>query len=135
MVDQLPAARLPTSAQPVVQAPAPAAPGREGVVFEHAYTASPLCAPSRASLLTGLLPSRTGVYDNAAELRASEPTITHHLRAVGYDTCLSGKMHFVGPDQLHGFEDRTTTDVYPADLDWTPDWRLPLTARLPWYHT
>ena len=44
-------------------------------------------------------------------------------------------MHFVGPDQLHGFEQRLTTDVYPADLDWTPDWRAPLTERLPWYHT
>ena len=51
------------------------------------------------------------------------PTVTHHLRASGYATCLSGKMHFVGPDQLHGFEERLTTDVYPADLDWTPDWR------------
>jgi choline-sulfatase len=44
-------------------------------------------------------------------------------------------MHFVGPDQLHGFEQRLTTDVYPADLDWTPDWRAPLTERLPWYHS
>ena len=33
-------------------------------------------------------------------------------------------MHFVGPDQLHGFEERLTTDVYPAGLDWMPDWRL-----------
>jgi choline-sulfatase len=135
MVDQLAAGWLPAWGHGVVRAPNLDALAAEGVVFESAYTASPLCAPARASLLTGRLPSRTGVYDNAAELRASEPTITHHLRAVGYDTCLSGKMHFVGPDQLHGFEDRTTTDVYPADLDWTPDWRLPLTARLPWYHT
>ena len=135
MVDQLAAAWLPSYGHPVVQAPNLAALGREGVVFEHAYTASPLCAPSRAALLTGRLPSRTGVYDNAAELRASEPTVTHHLRASGYATCLSGKMHFVGPDQLHGYEERLTTDVYPADLDWTPDWRLPLTERLPWYHT
>jgi len=43
-------------------------------------------------------------------------------------------MHFVGPDQLHGFEERLTTDVYPAGFDWTPDWRLPVTERLEWYH-
>ena len=38
----------------------------EGVNFANAYCASPLCAPSRASFMSGLLPSRTGVYDNAA---------------------------------------------------------------------
>ena len=31
-------------------------------------------------------------------------------------------MHFCGPDQLHGFEERLTTDIYPADFGWTPDW-------------
>jgi choline-sulfatase len=135
MVDQLAAGWLPAYGHAVVQAPALDALARDGAVFESAYCPSPLCAPSRSALLTGRLPSHTGVYDNAAELRASEPTVMHHLRAAGYDTCLSGKMHFVGPDQLHGFEQRLTTDVYPADLDWTPDWRLPLSERLPWYHT
>jgi choline-sulfatase len=135
MVDQLAASWLPAYGHELVHAPNIAALAEEGVVFESAYCASPLCAPSRAALLTGRLPSRTGVYDNAAEMRASEPTVTHRLRAAGYATCLSGKMHFVGPDQLHGFEQRLTTDVYPADLDWTPDWRLPATERLPWYHT
>ena len=44
-------------------------------------------------------------------------------------------MHFVGPDQLHGFETRLTTDIYPADFGWTPDWRDP-GARIDWwYHT
>jgi choline-sulfatase len=135
MADQLAASWLPPYGHDVVRAPHISALADEGVVFESAYCASPLCAPSRAALLTGRLPSRTGVYDNAAELRASEPTVTHLLRAAGYATCLSGKMHFVGPDQLHGFEQRLTTDTYPADLDWTPDWRLPPGERLPWYHT
>jgi choline-sulfatase len=135
MVDQLAAGWLPAYGHAAVSAPHIDTLTAEGVVYESAYTASPLCAPSRSALLTGRLPSRTGVYDNAAELRASEPTLTHHLRAAGFHTCLSGKMHFVGPDQLHGFEERLTTDVYPADLDWTPDWRVPLTERLPWYHT
>ena len=135
MVDQLAARWLPAYGHDVVRSPTLDSLAAEGVVFESAYCASPLCAPSRSSLLTGRLPSETGVYDNAAELRASEPTVTHRLRAAGYDTCLSGKMHFVGPDQLHGFEQRLTTDVYPADLDWTPDWRMPASERLPWYHT
>jgi choline-sulfatase len=135
MVDQLAASWLPPYGHDVVKAPRIEALAGDGVVFENAYCPSPLCAPSRASLLTGRLPSRTGVYDNAAELRASEPTVMHRLRAAGYATCLSGKMHFVGPDQLHGFEQRLTADTYPADLDWTPDWRVPPTKRLPWYHT
>jgi choline-sulfatase len=103
------------------------------VVFENAYCNSPLCAPSRASLMTGLLPSRTGAIDNAAELPASIPTFGHHLRNQGYQTSLCGKMHFVGPDQLHGFEERLTTDIYPADFGWTPDWEHP-EIRPSWYH-
>ncbi len=93
-----------------------------GVVFEHAYCNAPLCAPSRASLLTGQLASRLPVNDNAEELPATVPTFVHHLRRAGYRTVLAGKMHFVGPDQLHGFEERLTTDIYPADFMWTKTW-------------
>ena len=106
----------------------------EGVNFANTYCASPLCAPSRASFMSGLLPSRTGVYDNAAEFASAVPTFAHHLRQAGYTTALSGKMHFVGPDQLHGFEKRTTTDVYPADFGWTPDWTKPDERIDWWYH-
>jgi choline-sulfatase len=84
--------------------------------------------------MSGQLPSRTGVYDNAAEFRSDIPTFAHHLRRAGYQTCLSGKMHFVGPDQLHGFEQRLTTDIYPADFVWTPDYRKPGERIDWWYH-
>ena len=102
--------------------------------FANAYTASPLCAPARASLMSGQLPSRTRVYDNAAEFGSDIPTFAHHLRRAGYRTCLSGKMHFVGPDQLHGFEERLTTDIYPADFGWTPDYTRPDERIDWWYH-
>ena len=46
-------------------------------MFEHAYCASPLCVPSRGSLLTSMLPSRSGAFDNGAELAASVPTFAH----------------------------------------------------------
>jgi choline-sulfatase len=134
MADQLSPYAVPGYGNAVVQAPHLAALGTSGVVFENAYCNSPLCAPSRASMMTGRLPSRIGVYDNGAELAASLPTIAHYLRAAGFRTCLAGKMHFVGPDQLHGFEERLTTDLYPAGLDWTPDWDRPPGDRLPWYH-
>ncbi len=102
--------------------------------FANSYTASPLCAPGRASFMSGQLPRRTRVYDNAAEFASDIPTYAHHLRRAGYHTCLSGKMHFVGPDQLHGFEERLTTDIYPADFGWTPDYRKPGERIEWWYH-
>ncbi|MBT4568689.1 MAG: choline-sulfatase [Marinovum sp.] len=102
--------------------------------FLNAYTASPLCAPGRAAFMSGQLPSKNQVYDNAAEFSSSIPTYAHHLRRAGYHTCLSGKMHFVGPDQLHGFEERLTTDIYPADFGWTPDYRKPGERIDWWYH-
>ena len=102
--------------------------------FANTYSPSPLCAPARAAFMSGCLPSRTGVYDNAAEFPSAIPTWAHHLRHAGYRTCLSGKMHFVGPDQLHGFEERRTTDVYPADFGWTPDYAKPGERIDWWYH-
>ncbi len=93
-----------------------------GVVFDTAYCNFPLCAPSRYSMASGRLASRIGAYDNAVEFPATIPTYAHYLRAAGYQTCLSGKMHFVGPDQLHGFEQRLTPDIYPADFSWAPNW-------------
>ena len=102
--------------------------------FANAYTASPLCAPGRAAFMSGQLPSKNQVYDNAAEFSSAIPTYAHHLRRAGYHTCLSGKMHFVGPDQLHGFEERLTTDIYPADFGWTPDYRKPGERIDWWYH-
>ena len=93
-----------------------------GTVFDIAYCNFPLCAPSRMSMATGLLASRIGAYDNATEFPATIPSYAHYMRKLGYRTCLSGKMHFVGPDQLHGFERRLTTDIYPSDFAWTPDW-------------
>ena len=107
---------LPFHGNPVTQAPALSWLAESGVVFDAAYTASPLCAPARASFLTGLLPSRTRAYDNAAQFSSEIPTFAHYLRGAGYRTVLAGKMHFCGPDQLHGFEERLTTDIYPGGL-------------------
>ncbi len=134
MADQLAARYLPFHGHPLVQTPNLSRLAAEGVVFENAYSTSPLCAPARATVMNGLLPSRTGVYDNAAEFPSAIPTWAHYLRKEGYKTCLSGKMHFVGPDQLHGLEERLTTDIYPADFGWTPDWRLRQERIDWWYH-
>ncbi|WP_185983668.1 choline-sulfatase [Aureimonas mangrovi] len=133
MVDQLNGTLFPDGPAEFLHAPNLRALAGRSLRFSNAYTASPLCAPSRASFMAGQLPSRTRVYDNAAEFASDIPTFAHHLRRAGYRTCLSGKMHFVGPDQLHGLEERLTTDVYPADFGWTPDWRHP-TERIDWWY-
>jgi choline-sulfatase len=133
MCDQLAPQFLPFHGHPLVQAPAMAALAEGGAVFDNAYCNSPLCAPSRFSMMSGRYCSRIGAYDNAAEFRSDIPTFAHYLRGLGYRTCLAGKMHFVGPDQLHGFEERLTTDMYPADFGWTPDWEQPERSFF-WHH-
>jgi choline-sulfatase len=134
MYDQLTPGALGCYGNVVVHAPTIDRLAAEGVVFDAAYTNSPLCTPARYCLMTGQLPSATRGYDNAAYLASTIPTFAHYARAVGYRTVLSGKMHFVGPDQLHGFESRRTTDIYPADFGWTPDWRAPEERIDWWYH-
>jgi choline-sulfatase len=134
MADQLTAGALPAYGNRVARTPHMDALAREGVVFDSFYCNSPLCAPSRFSFLAGQLPSAIGAFDNAAEFPAQVPTFAHYLRRAGYQTVLSGKMHFCGPDQLHGFEERLTTDIYPSDFGWTPDW-LRFQERPAWYHT
>jgi len=134
MVDQLNGTLFPDGPADWLHAPNLRALAARSTRFSNTYTASPLCAPGRASFMSGLLPSRSRVYDNAAEFAADIPTYAHHLRRAGYQTCLSGKMHFVGPDQLHGFEERLTTDIYPADFGWTPDYRKPGERIDWWYH-
>ncbi len=134
MVDQLNGTLFPDGPADWLHAPNLKKLAARSSRFTNAYTASPLCAPGRASFMTGQLPSRTQVYDNAAEFASAIPTYAHHLRRAGYQTCLSGKMHFVGPDQLHGFEERLTTDIYPPDFGWTPDYRKPGERIDWWYH-
>jgi len=105
-----------------------------GMRFDAAYCNSPLCAPSRFAFMSGQHITRIDAWDNASEFRASVPTFAHYLKQLGYRTCLSGKMHFVGPDQKHGFQDRITTDIYPSDFAWTPNWARHEERIDKWYH-
>ena len=120
MVDQLTSFVLKSYGGTVCQTPHIDALAERGTVFENTYCPYPLCAPSRFGMMSGRLPSKIGAYDNGAELPAATPTFAHYLRLHGYYTCISGKMHFVGPDQYHGYEERLTTEIYPADMSWTP---------------
>ncbi|MFD1159237.1 choline-sulfatase [Roseovarius aestuarii] len=134
MADQLAPHFCGAYGHPVAKTPYMDALAARGMRFDAAYCNSPLCAPSRFAFMSGQLISRIAAYDNASEFRASVPTFAHYLKALGYRTCLSGKMHFVGPDQKHGFQDRVTTDIYPADFAWTPDWEAADERIDKWYH-
>ena len=78
---------------------------QQGAVFENAYCNFALCVPSRASLMSGLLCHRIQAHDNGSPLPSNVPTWAHMLGREGYRTVLDGKMHFIGPDQLHGFDE------------------------------
>ena len=134
MVDQLNGTLFPDGPADWLHAPNLKKLAERSTRFANCYTSSPLCAPARASFMSGQLPRRTRVYDNAAEFASDIPTYAHHLRRAGYYTCLSGKMHFVGPDQMHGLAERLTTDIYTADFGWTPDYRKPGERIEWWYH-
>ncbi len=78
----------------------------EGIRFSSSYCPAPLCVPSRMSFMTGRYPSRNHVWNNRHVLSSGIPTWAHYLSVAGYETSLIGRMHFVGPDQRHGFEKR-----------------------------
>lgn len=94
----------------------------EGVLFEHAYCNSPLCVPSRMSFMTGRYLHQIGVWDNGSPLASDAVTWAHLLRAAGYDVVLSGKQHFVGPDQLHGFRAQLARDLHAEQAHPIFDW-------------
>ena len=124
MADQLTASALSLYGNQVCQTPNLSRLASGGILFENAYCNFPLCGPARYALLSGQLASHVGGYDNACEFAAATPTLPYYLSALGYQTSLIGKMHFVGPDQLHGYHERLTTDIYPSDFGWTPDWLI-----------
>lgn len=121
MADQLVPMLMGAYGHPVVKTPNLDRLVARGVRFDNAYTPCPVCSPARAAFMTGKYVSATGNFDNATVLSSDEPTVAHYLTNAGYDAVLSGKMHFVGPDQLHGFRTRFNTDIYPSDFSWTPN--------------
>ena len=84
---------------------------KKGMQFSPAYCPSPLCVPSRMSFMTSQYPSQIKVWTNECALASDIPTMAHYLEAAGYETVLCGRMHFVGPDQFHGFGKRILADV------------------------
>ena len=81
-----------------------------GATFDAAYCNAPLCVPSRLSFMTGRYVSNCEGWDNEKPLPSDVPTWPYLLRSVGYDSVLSGKMHLIGLDNLHGFREQIAVD-------------------------
>ena len=99
---------------PLVQTPHLDRLAAEGMRFSNAYCPSPLCVPSRMAFVTCRYPSADQVWNNRHILPSSIPTWAHAVGATGYETALVGRMHFVAPDQRHGFERRPIGEYLAA---------------------
>ena len=110
MTDDQRADAMSIAGNPVLRTPAMDRIGREGVRFAEAFTTNALCAPSRASVLTGLYSHAHGVitngggprYYNQTGLRPDQLTFPHLFREAGYHTALVGKWHVLSPP--YGFD-------------------------------
>ncbi len=67
---------------------------REGMRFDRAYTASPVCSPSRSTIITGKYPSSHGCWNLGCKLPENVTTVGELLHDHGYSTSLVGKAHF-----------------------------------------
>ena len=81
----------------------------EGLLFTRAFTAAPMCSPSRMNLYTGLYPVRSGAYPNHSYVKGGVKSIFHYLRELGYRVGLTGKEH-VAPRKAFPYE-------YLGDMD------------------
>ena len=123
MSDQHHAGILGCAGDAVVETPNLDRIAREGVRFSNAYCAFPLCGPSRMSFMTCRHPHEIGLWDNESQLSSDTPTFAHAFLTAGYDTVLSGRMHFVGWDQRHGYAERIIGDV-PESAYLAAGWKL-----------
>lgn len=83
----------------------------KSVRFTNAISPSPLCTPARMCLLTGKEANRCAAWQNHWAIFPEHITWPAHFAANGYRTCLVGKMHFGGRDQMQGFQDRPYGDL------------------------
>lgn len=75
-----------------------------GCTFTHAFTASPSCAPSRAALLTGLMPARNGAEANHTRPGNDIRKLPAYLKELGYETAAFGKVAHYKHAPLYGFD-------------------------------
>ncbi len=88
---------------------------KEGVLFEEAYTAQPVCGPCRSIFQTGLYPTETGCYKNGISLPEDVKTVADYMYEAGYDCSYIGKWHLASDDKEspNPEQDYTKTAIPP----------------------
>ncbi len=99
------------SGHPVVRTPHLDRLAEQSYAFDNAYCNSPICTPSRLSLLTGRFPHQIGAWDLGAIADRQYQTWGDYLTEAGYETVLCGRTHFNGTDRMLGFSDRLLDDL------------------------
>jgi arylsulfatase A-like enzyme len=98
-----------------VRTPAMEELARDGLTFDRAFAASPTCAPSRAALLTGLMPARNGAQPNHSKPRADIRKLPSYLQALGYEVVAFGKVAHYRHAVDYGF-DHFAHDGFHEDI-------------------
>ena len=99
------------SGNPVVRTPALDSLAANGVVFNNAYTPSPICIPTRQCIVAGQLPRTCKAQRYGDDLPPFSMTFPRRLSQYGYAAVCAGKMHHDGPDQMQGWTTRVGSDM------------------------
>lgn len=103
IADDLGAIDLPLYGNPTVKTPHINDLATESLVFLNAFAASPTCSPSRAAILTGMMPFKNGAHENHAGIKEGIKTLPLYLKQFGYRSAIAGKYH-IGPAESYPFE-------------------------------
>jgi choline-sulfatase len=126
--DQHHAGVMGASRHPLVRTPHLDRLAGRGVLFRNAYCSNPVCAPSRAGMMTGAFPSDVGAFCNGTPFDGRVPSWGARLRDAGYHAWATGKMD-LSKGRDFGFHEVATTHGHSTDPDVTSLFRAPVCFR------